>query len=399
MKQNSFSKDDFPQWCVVIGIFCLNYIELILIFLALLFIRKKECKVEQAPLWILGLFTLLSLEATWSLDFPIDSMIKQVIVLFLFILGYGLFFSVNKSRLPELFHKYLLVSIVAAALGGIQYIIYRTFYFNIFYFLYSFEDTLAHSTSTFRVTSFVGEPGYLASLLLPALVFLMSDGEKRIVTWLGIILLVGVIIFTDSSIGLLGIFIIVTIQFLKVNSIGILITRFIMFAIVAGIVLFFSVGDMFQNSGGIQKIYATASFFFEDSINEIEIQNKTTYALLSNLWVARHEPRRLFGVGLGNHRYAYEACYQSNFIDWGQNKEDAYSLLIRIYSETGLLGMFILFLFLKKINFKNRYAIAASFVIIAYLLRGGNYFLYGTIFFFYFAYYASTQKNDEVASV
>lgn len=85
------------------------------------------------------------------------------------------------------------------------------------------------------------------------------------------------------------------------------------------------------------------------SPNDFEMLNLSSYSILSNLWVASQAPMRMTGTGLGSHELNYERVYQSDDPKYGSNKTDAYSLLIRIYSEFGYLGLF-LFLFFS-LNF------------------------------------------------
>lgn len=84
------------------------------------------------------------------------------------------------------------------------------------------------------------------------------------------------------------------------------------------------------------------------SPNDFEMLNLSSYSILSNLWVASQAPMRMTGTGLGSHELNYERVYQSDDPKYGSNKTDAYSLLIRIYSEFGYLGLFLFFVFLIK---------------------------------------------------
>jgi len=93
---------------------------------------------------------------------------------------------------------------------------------------------------------------------------------------------------------------------------------------------------------------------------------------------------------LGGH----ETTYQRNFtgVDihsdkwYGTNMKSAHSLLIRVTSELGVLGLFILLmLFYKSFGIKNieyqiiAWASLSHFVTKFY--KSGSYFDYGTIFF------------------
>ena len=89
----------------------------------------------------------------------------------------------------------------------------------------------------------------------------------------------------------------------------------------------------------------------------------------------------------------YYSTYKSNFSGYGQNAQDGYSLVIRIFSEFGIIGVFFLFLFIiRNLNITNPINISVLFLIGQLLIRGGHYTLYGTIFFFFLYYYTSKRK-------
>lgn len=124
------------------------------------------------------------------------------------------------------------------------------------------------------------------------------------------------------------------------------------------------------------------------SPNDFEMLNLSSYSILSNLWVASQAPMRMTGTGLGSHELNYERVYQSDDPKYGSNKTDAYSLLIRIYSEFGYLGLFLFFVFLIKFyNPANVMSKCMIFLFISMGVRGGHYTLYGVVFFSFFYYY------------
>jgi hypothetical protein len=108
----------------------------------------------------------------------------------------------------------------------------------------------------------------------------------------------------------------------------------------------------------------------------------------------------LLGTGLGSHYIAaqkYSLTKQYGDV-YASNYEDANSMLIRLFSETGILGVifFIGFLiknFVKKLpdNSNSGYWVVNSsclVLIVLQLLRQGNY-TYNGFFFYLFLYYYS----------
>ena len=83
--------------------------------------------------------------------------------------------------------------------------------------------------------------------------------------------------------------------------------------------------------------------------------------------------------------------YQSNFFQYGLNQTDAYSLFTRLYSEFGVIGIFlVIYLLFKYRNTNNPINIAILIVFISYFIRGGHYFIYGVVFYAYLFYYTSS---------
>jgi hypothetical protein len=131
---------------------------------------------------------------------------------------------------------------------------------------------------------------------------------------------------------------------------------------------------------------------FADSYEDM---NASTYALLVNKWVAANAPSRIFGTGLGTHEQSYKKLYNNNTYQlYGLNSEDGYSLYNRIFSEFGYVGLVSLFVFLIIfLNTKNIINLSVLFFIIAVIIRGGHYTLYGTVMFFYLYYLTSKSSG------
>ena len=127
-----------------------------------------------------------------------------------------------------------------------------------------------------------------------------------------------------------------------------------------------------------------------NNIYVIESLNNSSYALLANTYVATHAPLRWTGTGLGTHKLNYHAVYQSNRPLYGLNDEDGYSLFNRLLSETGILGLLVYIVFLFKCRSKQSMInTCVLFYLLGTFIRGGNYFVYGMIFYnmlYYFSY-------------
>ena len=142
--------------------------------------------------------------------------------------------------------------------------------------------------------------------------------------------------------------------------------------------------------------------------------NLSTYALATNSFVAykafRESP--LFGHGLGSHPVSYDKFLYSldktdgfwkNMVD-SPNRMDAGSLFLRLISETGFLGIAVIFYFIFRFYVKrgNKSNIkimndAVFILLILQLLRQGHYF-YNGLFFFVWLYYFSYKIHKGSAA-
>src|SRR5690606_6654855 len=127
--------------------------------------------------------------------------------------------------------------------------------------------------------------------------------------------------------------------------------------------------------------------------------NTSSFTLLNNYLVAieSFKSSPIWGSGLGSHpasfdKYSLTKKFYLPFEDF--NKADANSLLLRLLSETGLLGLglflFILIRFRCGNNHSlNRWIISNGIFVmmIAGLLREGHYFHSGVPFFIFLYIY------------
>ena len=132
--------------------------------------------------------------------------------------------------------------------------------------------------------------------------------------------------------------------------------------------------------------------------------NLSTYALLSNLWVAwsAFSEHPLVGGGLGSHPFSHDR-FIGKLVGLGeledyieQNKQDANSLLARTLSEQGLVGIVLLIFFLWRFyraadpaHQPINAAILVYFLL--KLIRDGHYFT--PEFFFMVAVYIAVAQG------
>ena len=130
--------------------------------------------------------------------------------------------------------------------------------------------------------------------------------------------------------------------------------------------------------------------------------NSSSFVLYNNYHIAfeNFKDNPIAGTGLGSHAVAFEKyslTKQAGILNIEFNKSDANSMFLRLLSETGLIGILFILIFIfkfyvirSKIHPESNHWIVGSAVlviIILYLLRQGNYFINGFPIFMWIYYY------------
>ncbi len=383
-------------YLLTFGIFLNRYFELaIIMFLAVIVFSKEQIKFSKFLLFIFTTIFVISIISIISVNYDVAKFSQQYFLLALSFSCY--YFVLRSSDYEEIFSCYLDVSAFIVALGILQFVIFGLTRINIFFFITKKTPTVA--PNILRTSSVVVEPSYLSTLLTPALYFYLkkliekklSKKEKK-----RFMLLIFCIITTFSTITYFVSFIMILFLALTAKN------KILKFLSSILITIFLVLIILVLGSGNISKesvFYAismklTESFSIFENMNPkiFETLNLSTYALATNLWISLNAPNRIFGTGLGTHQISYYNLYKSDFQSYGLNATDAFSLGVRIYSEFGIVGIICMFLFLlKNIDLKNNINVACFFYILTMLIRGGNYFLCGVVFFFCMFYLS--RKN------
>ena len=251
-----------------------------------------------------------------------------------------------------------------------------------------------------RITSIILEPSYLSFIISPALFFYLSNHRKKnekIRLYIFLLTLFLTFSTTGYLVFFFMLFYLLYKRFHLLKYFLILLMGIMMFA------FFSSHENIEKNTTNVQtSVFSDIVMKVDESIKSFsdmrpqtfELLNLSTYAWMSNLWVSINAPNRLCGTGLGSHAESYYRLYKSNFYYYGLNSQDAYSFGIRVFSEFGFLGMFLIIMsFLFMFNNKNIINESVSFYLITGFIRGGNYFLYGFIFFV-LLFIFTRRKND-----
>lgn len=395
---------DFYYYYIIYFVYILNYIK-----------KKKPIKLFER--WFLiSILILFTGSIIGGLDQGVlgFGFVKQVIGFVFSSIAYYSFIRFNDFNLQKVFDYYLKVAFWVAAFG----------IFEEFGKLGGFAGLFKHYKTVklgfHRVWSIMGEPYFLAVVLIPALFFYGAkifgnrEYKDRSLTIKFLVILTGTL-FTFSSAGFMAIGFMAIIIGWEKGFFSLKKGRILLLPIFASL-LYFTSDYIFSNFYELRtKLTETFTSFFGDvSQSEVEDMNTTSFALYSNYVIAleSYNNNPLFGSGLGSHSASFDKFFKEIFgsdmlVRYGElNKYDANSLFIRLLSETGILGLAMFFLFVFKFRLKRKHlaiseianlAIINHGVLILFivrLVRTGNYIGNGFFFFFFLYYYTHKQVKN-----
>lgn len=394
---------DVVQWAMVLGIVTERYVEcLLIIFLSVfLLLRERTFYLSKKSILFLITISFVSVVNICLVDYPLLKFIQQMFFISIFTISYGNLFHIVVNDTGELFRKYLRVMVWVAWGAVLQFVVWLITKYDIFSFIYGEES---FREEAFRLHSIIDEPGFMVSLMLPAVSALVFSREIReYIGFLGGFAIFFAYVFSFATIGyfMLGlIFIVWLIRLLMSLSVKKLLFFTVLIAIIIGCFETL-INDPDDKYNLKTKIVDTFENIFSDNPYDFESLNTSTYALLSNLWVANNAPSRIFGTGLGTHQYNYEF---SEYLPTEKitsvigkeelNSTDAYSIGVRVFSEFGWVGLVAIILwFIKFLYPRNIVNLGVAFYLVAMFLRGGHYFRYGFVFFIFLYIYSSIRKE------
>lgn len=369
---------------------------LMLIYLGYYFLNEKILffKINYKLLFLIMTLGLISIFKVIGNGYPLIRCLEQIILLLVMFLGFDKFFE--NYGYEKLFDIYLKITCFISILGIFQFIIYLFFKIDIFPYpigcnsrvLPTFGSDLA------RIRSIAYEPGWLAQTMLPACIYSIENIIRNKKTKINYLIILLAFFMTQAS----AAFIVVPIYFF--------ITRFKKPALknILKVSIAIPLGLFLTQSIWWNKYIDTIQSFKSLKTGIFENINASSFAILSNLYVALNNDNLFFGTGLGTHPYSYLRNFKNLetgvYYFYGLNAMDAYSLATRIVSEMGvvILALFIIFI-IVYLNFDdsnkgiiNRCALAG---ILSFFLRGGLYTKFGTAFII-ILFFKTSIKNKGV---
>ena len=254
-----------------------------------------------------------------------------------------------------------------------------------------------------RVNSILAEPSQLGIVLSPALFVSVRNLIKRkgiyFKRWQSLLIII-IVILTTSTIAYFGLLLCVLINTKSFKL------RYILVGIIISIFGFFIA---YRNVNEFKLRVDAAKGLWLDENFDIVNTNNSSFVLYNNLHIAKQNliKKPLFGTGLGSHEFAFKKYSLTKKLlnyNFEFNVKDGNSLLVRLCTETGIIGVLLMMSFCfknliveneKSEKFEIRYVISnAIFILIVLtLLRQGNYMLNGLPLMFLMYYYNNHQNQ------
>ena len=328
---------------------------------------KYKLTIHKNLIIIITFFLIHGIVTYLLFSNPILSLVAQLLGIAISSIYFYNLIKIFKVKV--LIEKYLTISFFLALLA------IPMFYLNINVFNYD------------RLNGVLSEPAHYASIMLPAvyLFFIKKEYFKFAIVLLTIFL-------TKSSIGLIGLLLIIIIPLIKTKYF--LKYALVVFVIIGSVTVFvFSKWDekVDENDSNkiVRRIKETKESLSASYTGKFkEYTNLSSYAFLSNLFITQqiifHKP---FGTGIGSYKHEYEKYYYKltppkyliKSTHSKINKTDANSLLLRMIADLGVFSIlfFIFFIYWALKLFKNDnrvYQKGTFFYLSVKLLREGHYF-------------------------
>jgi hypothetical protein len=352
--------------------------------------------------FFVGILEVLMGNNTWALFFKIFLGVLLSASFYYYVI---LYYEMDTEKM---FRFYLKGAVIVCYIGLVQFVSYAVHFspgYNYGWLLNKWA--IVPGGFGFRVNSIFSEASQFAIVISPACFVaihnLIPGTNSFGLTRFQSIAILITLFLTTSTTGYIGLFVILFLFVLNYGQIVYFMVG-ILFAILGANILYHNVPEFKTRVDTSIGLWITGEFSTENI-------NSSSFVLYNNYHIAieNFKTNFLTGTGLGSHPVAfdkYSLTNSSEFLDIHFNKADGNSLLIRLISETGLIGIIFLIIFIRR-NFirRNPYdnenpdwiiSNAILVIIVLYLMRQGNYFLNGFPFFLWLYYFVRKQREEKM---
>jgi len=353
------------------------------------------------PLFV-GILEILMGNNTWALFFKIFLGVMLSASFYYYVIQY------YEMDTEKMFRLYLKGAVIVCYIGLVQFVSYIIHFSPGYNYGWLFNKwAIVPGGFGFRVNSIFSEASQFAIVISPACFVaihnLIPGTNSFVLTRFQSIAVLVTLLLTTSTTGYIGLFIILFLFILNYGQIIYFLIG-IGFTILGANVLYNNVPEFKTRVDTSIGLWITGEFSTENI-------NSSSFVLFNNYHIALENFKGNFitGTGLGSHPIAfdkYSLTNETGYLDIHFNKADGNSLLIRLISETGLIGIIFMIVFIRR-NFirRNPYdnenpdwiiSNAILVLIVLYLLRQGNYFLNGFPFFMWLYYYVRKENERKL---
>ncbi len=352
--------------------------------------------------FLVGVFEILIGNNTWPL------FLKIFLGLVLSSTFYSYVIQYYEFDTEKMFRLYLKGAVIVTYIGIVQFISYIIHFapgYNYSWLLNKWS--VVPGAVGIRINSIFSEPSQCAIMISPACFVaihnLIPGTNSFGLTRVQSILIVMSMLLTFSSTGYIGLFVILFLFVINYRQIIYFVIG-LFFAILGANFLYANVPEFKLRVDTSMGLWLSGEF----SLANV---NSSSFVLYNNYHIAIENFKSNFiaGTGLGSHPVAFDKYSLTNdqvVLQFNNNKADGNSMLIRLISETGLMGIIFMFVFIRR-NFVRRdpydnenpdWIISNAILVLVtlYLLRQGNYFLNGLPFFMWLYYYTRKQKEQKI---
>lgn len=356
-------------------------------YLFFVLLLNKKLFFNKLILVFLFFYLILNFVIVFFNGYSIFLVFKIALPLLLVFFVTSSFFTLKNSQ-PKFFLLYLRFCFYSAVFGLFQY------------FLQFFGINLFVNVAG-RLNSFFPEGSHYSHVILPAVIYYMLTKSLK---FKALVLYAALILTFSSTAYLVLLVMIILFQITNIKRL------LLMPIILAASFLIYENNDLIN--------YRVNDLVGLNQIYDLNNSNLTTFSLFTNLEVAVDSALTNipFGAGLGNHIEQFNKYYEQKNISFDQrrerslgiNKESGHSLVVRIISELGFVGLFlyilafirVLILSLKRFVGNNitedvLILYSLSSILLFRFFKLGGYIDYGFVVFscLIYCYYKKVKSN------
>ncbi|MBS1652557.1 MAG: hypothetical protein JSU07_11170 [Bacteroidetes bacterium] len=314
--------------------------------------------------------------------------------------------------IEQLFKWYLKAAYIISIIGLIQFISFQIG-FKLGYdytFILNKWGVTPGGNFGIRINAIFSEPTYLASSISAAFfvsVYNLTRKNNILISKFQSLVIIATFFLSFSSLGQLGMLLTIILLMLNLGM-----AKYI-FIIIGVLMMFFNI--LYNNVSEFRERYDSLTELSDKGASSFKLgkTHGSSFILYNNyiVTVENFKNNFVFGGGIGSHPIAfakYNIAKDIKVEGFANNSADANSMFLRVVSETGLFGVFIvLYIIFKFYITRNKehetyHWLVSNSILVMILLnmfRQGHYFLNGFPFFLLLYVYNSFSYKKTMTNL